>query len=102
MLTRETFEKASKMALEYFEKANIKVTEEEKNKIEVADFGLSDLWNTGLEILTYVNTDRVCAKELVLFPFQTCPEHRHPVIGALFSQMNASCEYQKLNKGDKI
>ena len=82
MLTRETFEKASKMALEYFGKANIKVTEEEKSKIEVADFGLSDLWNTGLEILTYVNTDRVCAKELVLFPFQTCPEHRHPVIGA--------------------
>ena len=26
----------------------------------------------------YVNTERVCAKELVLFPRQTCPEHRHP------------------------
>jgi D-lyxose ketol-isomerase len=25
-----------------------------------------------------VNTDRVCAKELVLFPHQRCPEHRHP------------------------
>ena len=30
------------------------------------------------EILTYVNTRRCCAKELVLFPGQTCPEHRHP------------------------
>ena len=26
----------------------------------------------------YVNTDRYCAKELILFPHQTCPEHRHP------------------------
>jgi D-lyxose ketol-isomerase len=25
-----------------------------------------------------VNTSRVCAKELVLFPGQTCPEHLHP------------------------
>jgi D-lyxose ketol-isomerase len=27
-----------------------------------------------------VNTDRVCAKELVLFPHQRCPEHRHPPV----------------------
>jgi D-lyxose ketol-isomerase len=25
-----------------------------------------------------VNTNRCCAKELVLYPGQTCPEHRHP------------------------
>jgi D-lyxose ketol-isomerase len=25
-----------------------------------------------------VNTDRYCAKELVLYPGQKCPEHRHP------------------------
>ena len=29
-------------------------------------------------LLTYVNTDRYCAKELVLYPGQTCPEYRHP------------------------
>ena len=29
-------------------------------------------------VLVYVNTDRYCAKELVLYPGQTCPEHRHP------------------------
>lgn len=28
----------------------------------------------------YVNTEKCCAKELVLFPGQTCPEHRHPEI----------------------
>jgi len=30
--------------------------------------------------LVYVNTERVCAKELVLFPRQTCPEHYHPPV----------------------
>ena len=31
-------------------------------------------------MVVYVNTDRCCAKELVLLPGQTCPEHRHPEI----------------------
>lgn len=81
MISRELFDEARNKAIEYFDKAHIIITEEEMNKIEVADFGLSDLWNTGLEILTYVNTERVCAKELVVLPNQTCPEHRHPKIG---------------------
>lgn len=46
-------------------------------RIEVADFGLNRIDEIGLELLTYINTDRVCAKEMVLFPYQTCPEHRH-------------------------
>jgi D-lyxose ketol-isomerase len=58
------------------------ITPEERERIEVADFGLGDLERTGLQLLTYVNTDRYCAKELVLFPRQTCPEHRHPPVGA--------------------
>jgi D-lyxose ketol-isomerase len=44
----------------------------------VADFGLGRLRDVGLQLLVYVNTDRYCAKELVLFPGQLCPEHRHP------------------------
>ena len=80
MITKEQFEKAKQETLKYFAKAGIAVTEAEKEQIEVADFGLSDLANTGLQILTYVNTDRVCAKELVMTPFQTCPEHFHPKI----------------------
>lgn len=80
MISEELFNEAKELAIKYFAKANIVITEEEKEKIEVAGFGLSDLWNTGLEILTYVNTDRVCAKEIILTPFQTCPEHRHPII----------------------
>jgi D-lyxose ketol-isomerase len=48
--------------------------------MEVADFGLGRLEEVGLQVVVYVNTERVCAKELVLFPGQTCPEHRHPTV----------------------
>lgn len=78
MIGRKEFEEAETRAIEYFKKAGIVITGEEKKRIEVADVGLGDLKNTGVEILTYVNTERCCAKELVLFPRQTCPEHRHP------------------------
>jgi len=80
MITKSQLENARKRTLEYFQMANIVLTEKEKENIEVADFGLGDLENTGLQIVTYVNTERCCAKELVLFPGQTCPEHRHPPV----------------------
>ena len=60
--------------------AGIVLTEAERDGIEVADFGLGRLEEVGLQLVVYVNTDRVCAKELVLFPAQTCPEHRHPPV----------------------
>ena len=58
--------------------AGIVLTPHERENIEIADFGLGRLDEVGLQIVVYVNTDRVCAKELVLFPHQRCPEHRHP------------------------
>jgi D-lyxose ketol-isomerase len=63
------------------EAAGIVLTPAERQAIEIADFGLSDFERVGLAVLVYVNTERVCAKELVLFPHQTCPEHRHPPVG---------------------
>jgi D-lyxose ketol-isomerase len=60
------------------EEAGIVLAPRERAAIEVTDFGLGSLEQTGLQLLVYVNTERVCAKELVLFPRQTCPEHRHP------------------------
>lgn len=81
MLTRQQLLQAQARARDYLHRAGIVLTEEEANSIEVADFGLNELESTGLELVVYVNTERVCAKELVLFPRQTCPEHRHPPIG---------------------
>ena len=81
MFTTEQKEYYDQQALSYFIKAGIVLTPEEKNNIEFADFGLGEFEKTGLILITYVNTTRVCAKELVLLPRQTCPEHRHPSIG---------------------
>ena len=62
--------------------AGIVLTPAERDAIEVADFGLGRLEEVGLQVVVYVNTERVCAKELVLFPRQLCPEHRHPPVDA--------------------
>ncbi|MHB1001830.1 MAG: D-lyxose/D-mannose family sugar isomerase [Armatimonadota bacterium] len=80
MLTKEQAARAKERTIEYFNKACIAITPEEIENLEVADFGLDKLESIGLEILVYVNTERVCAKELVMFPNQTCPEHIHPPV----------------------
>ena len=79
-MKRSIYNEVKEKTLKIYEKANVVLTDEEKKNIEVADFGLNDIYNTGLEIVTYVNTSRCCAKELVLLPGQTCPEHRHAPI----------------------
>ena len=80
MITDTELRTARSRAADYFKQARIILTPAEADAIEVADFGLGELASTGLELVTYLNTERVCAKELVLFPKQTCPEHRHPPI----------------------
>jgi len=80
MLTQEQVRQARRRAVQYLDKAGIILTPQEAASIEVADLGLGELESTGLELVVYVNTERVCAKELVLFPRQTCPEHRHPPV----------------------
>ncbi|MFK3707645.1 D-lyxose ketol-isomerase [Raoultella sp. BIGb0138] len=62
----------------FLQLADIVLTEDEKQRIEIATFGLPDYPLSGLQLLTYINSPRYCAKELVLFPRQTCPEHLHP------------------------
>ncbi len=80
MISHDQFVAAQARAREYLSRVGIVVTPAEARGIEVADFGLNELDQTGLELVVYVNTERVCAKELVLFPRQTCPEHRHPPV----------------------
>jgi len=61
--------------------AGIILTPAEQASIEIADCGLGEIVTTGLQLITYINTDRCCAKELVLFAHQLFPEHRHPPVG---------------------
>ncbi len=79
MLTQTQRKAAEKRTLAYFKRAGIVVTDKEAKNIEVTDLGLGILEKIGLQLIVYLNTDKVCAKEMVLFPRQICPEHRHPV-----------------------
>ena len=96
-MNRETYEKTVKRALEFYEKAGIILNEDEKKRIEVVDYNLGIVDELGLEILTYVNTERVCAKEMVLFPYQTCAEHKHvPTNGKAGKEETFRCRYGKV------
>ena len=81
MLTVQEIQAARGRTAGLLEATGVHLRPEEREAIEVVDFGLSELERTGLQLVVYVNTDRYCAKELVLFPRQTCPEHRHPPVG---------------------
>jgi D-lyxose ketol-isomerase len=81
VITRDEQREAQTYAAERLAAAGVVLTDADRDSIEVADFGLGRLRETGLMVLVYVNTDRYCAKELVLYPGQTCPEHRHPPFG---------------------
>lgn len=81
MITKTELKQRQQEAYAYFRKAGLVITPLERENIEVADFGLSEFETSGLGVLVYVNTQRCCAKELAMWPRQTCPEHRHPDVG---------------------
>ena len=81
MLSPNEHEQAQREALLLLDRAGIVLAPEEALQIEVTDFGLGNFASIGIESFTYVNTELVCAKELVLLPRQTCPEHIHPKPG---------------------
>lgn len=98
-MKRNDIEEARAKALAMYEKANIILTDEEKANVEIADFGLNDFYTTGLSLVVYVNTKNCCAKEMVLQPRQTCPEHIHaPIkdIGYKGKEETFRCKYGKV------
>ena len=96
-MKREVYERQVKSALSYYEKAGIVLSEDEKKRIEVVDFEIGIVDKVGLQLLTYINTERVCAKEMVLLPFQTCAEHKHvPTRGMPGKEETFRCRYGKV------
>lgn len=94
MLKKEDYDRLKAAAAEYFKKAGIVVTEKEMSAFQVAEYDLGCVDTIGLELIEYVNTERCCAKELVLLPGQTCPEHRHPpVCGEVGKEETFRCRY---------
>lgn len=94
MLTEQIYNEYRSRALNYFEKAGIVLTEHEKSSIQVAEYSLGCVDEIGLQLVEYINTKRCCAKELVLLPHQTCPEHRHPpILGESGKEETFRCRY---------
>lgn len=80
MLTRSEVQELRRRSMGLLNGAGICLTPQEEADLEVADFGLNQVESTGLQLVTYINNERYCAKELILLPGQTCPEHRHPEV----------------------
>lgn len=79
MIKRSEVRKHQERVAQMLREARIPIRADEQ--IEIADLGLDEFETTGVSLVTYVNTDRYCSKEIVLFARQTCPEHRHPPVG---------------------
>lgn len=82
MISKGTYNTVKAKALELFDKAHIVLTQKERDNIEIADMGLNDIDKFGLQLVIYINSERVCSKEMALMPYQTCPEHRHPPLSS--------------------
>ena len=82
MNTRQEFEERQKWTADQIRQAGYPLTDEEAARIEVADFGLGEIDHFGIQLITYVNTERDCSKDIVMKPWQICPEHLHPNEGA--------------------
>ena len=87
MITTEKQQEYRNRAAHMLAAASIVVTDVEKAAMELADFGLDEFETTGLAIIVYENNDRYCAKELIMFPGMTCPEHRHPDLNGRSGKM---------------
>jgi D-lyxose ketol-isomerase len=78
MISRKEYELARAKAIGMMQQAGISLTSQENTAIEVADFGLGNLSVEGAQIATLAKTDRIALRIIILFPWQTLPEHQHP------------------------
>ena len=96
-MKREIYDRQVQAALAMYDKAGIVLNPAEKQNIEVVDFEIGIVNEVGLQLLTYINTERVCAKEMVLLPGQTSPEHKHvPTNGKEGKEETFRCRYGKV------
>ena len=81
MILRSQVRALQRRAFALFNEAAIRLSDRERELIEVADFGLGAPEREGAQIFTFVQTNRYAAKVIALLPGQSLPEHWHPPIG---------------------
>lgn len=67
-----------KNTIDFLQENHFALSREDKDNIEVTDFGLNEWPSIGLQLITFVNNERYCSKLLILLKNQNCPEHLHP------------------------
>lgn len=77
MITKEVYFRARKEAAARIKAAGIVLSEQEIEKMDVADFGLGNLAVEGAQIVSLIDTDKIAMRVIALFPGQTEPEHWH-------------------------
>ena len=82
MISRKELERYQREACKVFDRASIVVTPDgsrDGSKSPIS--ALANSSRRGWACSCTSTPQRCCAKELVMWPRQTCPEHRHPNIG---------------------
>ncbi len=77
MITKEVYFRARKEAAACIKAAGIVLSDQEIEKMDVADFGLGNLAVEGAQIVSLIDTDKIAMRVIALFPGQTEPEHWH-------------------------
>jgi len=81
MISRYEYEQIKKESTDILKKAGIVVRPDEIDTMEVADFGLSEIRVSGVQIINLVDTEQIGTKLLMMLPYQATPEHTHPAVG---------------------
>lgn len=78
MLSNKEKKETFKIMLKYLDKVGIVINlKNDLNKLEVSDYELGNFKKYGVSMVVYINTKRVCAKEIILLPNQTVIQHKH-------------------------
>jgi D-lyxose ketol-isomerase len=81
LITNQEYRAAKQAAADLLVTSGIPLQAGELEKIEVVDFGLGNIREEGLQLLTIFETGRMAGRILVMTPGQTEPEHWHPPFG---------------------
>jgi D-lyxose ketol-isomerase len=97
MITSEELNNARNRAREIISRTGLTIRQGEIEEMEVVDFGLCDIEQSGAQILTLVDTERITVKLLAMLPNQVEPEHRHPQLDDyLGKEETIRCEWGEL------
>ena len=81
MITKKQYAEFKERAAKMIKDAGFPLSEQELNKMDVADFGLGRLETEGAQIVPVLDTDKVAMRIIALIPWQTEPEHWHTGTG---------------------